>query len=404
MKRISFSPPRVDQEIINEVVDALKSGWITTGPKTKALEKEIVKMTHSRACLCVNSATAGMELMLRWFGVQAGDEVIVPAFTYCSTANVVVHLGAKPVMVDINEDDLCINLDQVEEAINEKTKAIIGVDLAGLPAQMDQIMRLAKQKASLFNPNHTNQVQMGRMLVMTDAAHSLGAQLNHQPAVLSSDAAVYSFHAVKNLTTAEGGAINLNLPDTFSVEDVYAYLNMLSLHGQSKDALAKFGKGSWEYDVLEAGYKCNMPDVLAAMGLVEIKRYEQDTLVKRQSLFERYIQGLAGTPGLTLPVMKTASRIGSYHLFLLRLGTGDRSKRDRIIDLMNDRGVSLNVHYKPLPLLSIYKRMGYDIDAYPVSKDQFDRVISLPLFYDLELSDVDYICKNLKEVLEAVGI
>lgn len=402
MQKIAFSPPRIDKAIIDSVVSALESGWITTGPKTKALERAIVEMTDSKTCLCVNSATAGMELMLRWFGVGEGDEVIVPSFTYCSTANVVVHCGAKPVMVDVNPDDLCIDINEVSSKVNARTKAIIGVDLAGLPANTEALMTLVKQKADLFTPNGEVQRELGRMLLMTDAAHSLGAQYKGLAASKFSDVSVYSFHAVKNLTTAEGGAININLPDTIDADQVYKYLNTMSLHGQSKDALEKFGKGSWEYDVIDAGYKCNLPDVLSAIGLVEIGRYESDTLVKRKALFNRYLEQLAKENRIELPFMEDQERIGSYHLCLIRLKNAERKHRDTIIDKLSERGISTNVHYKPLPLLSAYSNRGYRIEDYPVSAQLFNSIISLPLFYNLSKEQVDYVCSNLKEVLDEV--
>ena len=402
MNKIPFSPPRIDQSIIDSVVSALQSGWITTGPKTKALEKEISSLTGTEKCLCVNSATAGMELMLRWFGVGAGDEVIIPAYTYCSTANVVVHLGATPIMVDVKESDLCLAIEQVEEHINERTKAIIGVDLGGLPVRSDQLIEIAEAHKSQFKPEGVNQEKLGRMLVMTDAAHSIGAQLHQRAAVLAADVSVYSFHAVKNLTTAEGGAINLNLKDKFDEDEIYKYLNSMSLHGQSKDALEKFGKGSWEYDVIDAGFKCNMPDVLAAIGLIEIGRYANDTLVKRAKLYNRYIENLKDLHGITLPFMEDEDRIGSYHLFLLRLTEPNRGKRDLIIERMAEEGISLNVHYKPLPLLTAYSSRGYTMDKYPVSNKLFNSVISLPIFYDLTLDQVDHVCERLKVILQEV--
>jgi dTDP-4-amino-4,6-dideoxygalactose transaminase len=403
MNKIPFSPPRIDQDIIDSVVSALQSGWITTGPKTKSLEKEISRITGTEKCLCVNSATAGMELMLRWFGIGEGDEVIIPAYTYCSTANVVVHLGAKPIMIDVNARDLCMSIDQIEDKITENTKAIIGVDLAGLPVRSDLIMQIAESNKDKFVPKGKVQEQLGRMLVMTDAAHSIGAKLNHKAAVLSGDVSVYSFHAVKNLTTAEGGAVNLNLKEYFDEDAIYKYLNTMSLHGQSKDALEKFGKGSWEYDVIDAGYKCNMPDVLAAIGLVEIERYEKDTLVKRKHIYDHYLKCLAGTEGLVLPFMEDEKRTGSYHLFLLRLASPNRPLRDQIIERMANRGISLNVHYKPLPLLTAYSSRGYTMDAYAISDDLFNSVISLPVFYDLTFDQVDYICTELKNLLSELS-
>lgn len=402
MNKIPFSPPRIDQDIIDSVVSALQSGWITTGPKTKSLEKEISRITGTEKCLCVNSATAGMELMLRWFGIGEGDEVIVPAYTYCSTANVVVHLGAKPIMIDVSERDLCMSIDLIEGKINERTKAIVGVDLAGLPVRSDLIMQIAESNKDKFVPKGIVQEQLGRMLVMTDAAHSIGAKLNQQAAVLSGDVSVYSFHAVKNLTTAEGGAINLNLKGYFDEDAIYKYLNTMSLHGQSKDALEKFGKGSWEYDVIEAGYKCNMPDVLAAIGLVEIGRYEEDTLVKRKAIYNQYLESLKSVGGIELPFMQDADREGSYHLFLLRLSEPNRAKRDLIIEKMADLGISLNVHYKPLPLLTAYSKRGYDMHNVPTSEKLFHSVISLPVYYDLEPEMVDHVCSSLTSVLKEV--
>jgi len=402
MNKIPFSPPRIDQDIIDSVVSALKSGWITTGPKTKALEQEISKMTGTERCLCVNSATAGMELMLRWFGVSEGDEVIIPAYTYCSTANVVVHLGAKPIMVDVHADDLCMDYEHVAQHINGKTKAIIGVDLGGLPARTDILKKLAEAHKAKFVPSSPAQQALGRMLVMTDAAHSIGAKLNGKPAVQAGDVSVYSFHAVKNLTTAEGGAINLNLSEYFEEDKIYSYLNTMSLHGQSKDALEKFGKGSWEYDVIDAGFKCNMPDVLAAIGLVEVKRYENDTLIKRKSVYNRYLDRLNKMDDIVLPYMLDDNREGSYHLFLLRLKDPNREKRDLIIDEMADKGISLNVHYKPLPLLTAYASRGYKMEDYPRASALFESVISLPVFYDLSLEQIDYLCDTLEEVLKKV--
>ena len=269
MKKIPFSPPKMDKAIVDEVVATLNSGWITTGPRTKALEKEVEKLAQVPRVLCVNSCTGGLELMMRWLGIQEGDEVIVPAFTYCATANVVLHCGAKPIMVDVKSDDFTIDIEAVKNAITSKTKAIVPVDLGGMPIDYSELLNLVKSDEikNQFQPRTTIQQQLNRIAVITDAAHSIGASYLGQPAAKQADVTVFSFHAVKNLTTAEGGAICLNLPDSFDADEIYTKLNTKTVHGQSKDALAKFGKNSWEYDVVEAGYKFNMPDVLAAIGL-----------------------------------------------------------------------------------------------------------------------------------------
>ena len=402
MNKIPFSPPRIDDKIIHEVVDTLKSGWITTGPKTKQLEKEVAQITGSKKVFCVNSATAGMELMLRWWGVQEGDEVIVPAYTYCATANVVMHCGATPIMVDVNPEDASINIAAVQAAITPQTKAIMPVDLGGMPIDYQALNKMlaTKEVQSKFQPANPQQTQLGRLLVLTDAAHSIGAKYQDQAAATWPDAAVFSFHAVKNLTTAEGGAICMNLPDGFDLDVLYKQLNTSSLHGQSKDALAKFGKNSWEYDVTEPGFKCNMPDVLASIGLVEIKRYMQDTLPRRQQLFQAYLDRLSKFEWAELPIWQDEKRSSSAHLFLLRIKDITLEQRNAIIQHIFDQGVSVNVHYKPLPLLSFYKNLGYQMSDYPVSKDWWERVITLPLFYDLTEAQIDRVVGAVVNAVE----
>ena len=286
---IPFSPPYIDQAIIEEVTRALSSGWITTGPRTKKLEQKVADYVGVPKVLCLNSATAGMELMLRYFGIGPGDEVIIPAYTYCATANVVSHTGATPVMVDSNPEDFNISIEGIKEAITEKTKAIIAVDFAGFPCDYDEINDLVNSSSvrSRFKPSSVAQEKLGRILVMSDAAHSLGAVYYGTMVGALCDVTVFSFHAVKNLTTAEGGAVCLNLPKSFDAEEVYKELNIFSLHGQSKDAFAKTQKGAWEYDVLFPGYKWNMTDILASIGLIEIDRYEEN-LSQRKSILDRY--------------------------------------------------------------------------------------------------------------------
>ncbi len=384
MVKVPFSPPRIDDEIINAVVDTLKSGWITTGPKTKQFEKNITEYCGNKATLCVNSASAGLELILRWFGVKEGDEVILPAYTYCATANVIVHCGATPVFVDIN-DDFNISVDNIEKAITERTKVIMPVDIVGLPCDYDEINTLIKKNKiiSIFKPQSEEQLKLGRILVLADAAHSLGADYTGKKSGSLTDITVFSFHAVKNLTTAEGGAICLNLPLPFNNDDCYNKLCIKSLHGQTKDALSKTQKGNWRYDVIEPGYKCNMTDMQAAMGLVELARYEKDMLVKRKHIFELYSELLKNYQWVELPVYKNNKKKSSYHVYLIRIKGINEQMRDRIIEHVSNKDVSVNVHFIPVPMLSYYKNAGNDIKDFPVTYDNFSRAISLPVFYDI---------------------
>jgi dTDP-4-amino-4,6-dideoxygalactose transaminase len=402
---IPFSPPRIDQLIIDEVIDTLKSGWITTGPKTKLFEKRLTEYSGCKATLCLNSATAGLELMLRWFGVGPGDEVIVPAYTYCATANVVVHCGAKPVMVDVNAHDFNINPQKVREAITPRTKVIMPVDIAGFPCDYDDLYQIVNDKdvRNLFRPSNGVQQQLGRILILADAAHSLGASYKGAKIGSVADITVFSFHAVKNLTTAEGGAVALNLPDPFDNQALYQYLCIYSLHGQSKDALAKMQKGAWRYDVIEAGYKANMTDIQASIGLVELARYDNDTLVKRRQVCEFYNQHLGKYDWAILPPLTDGDKVTSYHAYLLRIKGVDESQRDRIIQRIFDRDVSVNVHFQPLPLLTAYKKLGYDINDYPVAYRNYAQEISLPVFYDItdqqQQQVVESVVQSVKEVL-----
>jgi len=401
MEKIPFAPPRIDQAIIDEVTAALRSGWITTGPRTKQLEKEVAALTGVPAVLCLGSATAGMELVLRWLGISEGDEVIVPAYTYCATANVVLHCGAKPVMVDVLRTDGTIDPQKVAAAITPRTKAVMPVDLGGMPANYRELWEIIRDPATVkqFQPHSPEQEKLGRIALVADAAHSIGAAYRRKPAAQWCDAAVFSFHAVKNITTAEGGAICLNFPEPFDNTAIYQTLNRLSLHGQSKDALAKFGGAGWEYDVLEAGYKCNMPDVLAAIGLVEIRRYAEDTLPRRRSQFELYHRLLAPYPWAELPFYATAEKQSSNHLYLLRINGIGLEQRNAIIERIFEKGVSVNVHYKPLPMLSVYKTLGYSIADYPVACDFFQREISLPVFYDLTPEQQERVVEVVKNAI-----
>ena len=397
---IPFSPPRIDDKIIHEVTAALKSGWITTGPRTKDFEKKLTAYCGNKTTICLNSATAGLEIMLRWFGVGEGDEVILPAYTYSATANVVMHVGARPVFVDVNKDDFNISVAEVKKAITERTKVIMPVDFAGYPCDYNAINELVKAEASRFKATTEVQQTLGRILVLSDSAHSFGASYHSKKCGALTDVSVFSFHAVKNLTTAEGGAVALNLPEPFDNEAVYKYLCVLTLHGQNKDALAKTQKGNWKYDIVEAGYKCNMTDLTAAIGLVELERYDNDTQVKRRRIFEWYDAGFKQDKRFQLPTHVTATSNGCYHLYPLRINGISEEQRDAIMKEIFEREVSVNVHFIPVPMMSFYKNKGYDIANYPVTYDNFSREISLPVYYDLSEEQVQTV---IKAVIDSVN-
>ena len=404
MSLLPFSPPRIDDEIIQEVTAALKSGWITTGPRTKQFEKDMSVYNGNPYTLCLNSATAGLEIMLRWFGVKEGDEVILPAYTYSATANVVIHCGAKPVLVDVNPDDFNINTALIKAAITPRTKVIMPVDIGGLPCDYSAIMEVisSAEVKSIFHAENERQQQLGRILLLSDAAHSLGAVYKNKKTGNWADATVYSFHAVKNLTTAEGGAIALNFPAPFNNQEIYNYLCIFTLHGQNKDALAKMQKGNWKYDIIEAGYKCNMTDIMAAIGLVELRRYENDTLPKRKAICEYYYNTLKGYPWAEVPVLRNQDSETSYHLFQLRIKGVTEEERDLIIQRIFDEDVSVNVHFIPLPRLSFYKNLGYQMEQYPVAYDNFSREISLPVFYALDETALQRVTDAVIKAVQSV--
>ncbi|MFT6715677.1 MAG: dTDP-4-amino-4,6-dideoxygalactose transaminase [Saprospiraceae bacterium] len=400
---IPFSPPRIDNKIVDEVSKALTSGWITTGPRTKALEVKIGNHCGVPKVLCLSSATAGMELMLRHMGIGPGDEVIIPAYTYCATANVVCHTGATPVMVDVNEGDFNINVELIKKAITKNTKAIIPVDFAGLPCDYDDINDLVQNPEikALFSPNNERQKKLGRIMVMSDAAHSFGGIYYGTNVGSLCDVSVFSFHAVKNLTTAEGGAICLNFPSGFDMEQIYKELNTMSLHGQSKDAFAKAQKGAWEYDVIEPGYKCNMTDILASIALVEIDRYDED-LAKRKEIFDQYATELSKHDWAIIPPYETDIKISSYHVFALRIKNITVAERNEIIQKIFDKDVSVNVHFKPLPMLTAYKKRGHDINDYPVALSLFESEISLPVYFNLTKEQVNTVIKAVASSVQEV--
>ncbi len=402
---IPFSPPRMDQKILDAVTETLKSGWITTGPKTKLFEKKLASYCAADAVICLNSATAGLEIMLRWFGVKEGDEVILPAYTYSATANVIIHCGAKPVFVDVNPTDFNIAISAIEKAINSRTKVIMPVDFGGFPCDYDAINSLAEKHAKAFTPEGDIQKKLGRILVLSDSAHSIGASYKGKKAGVLTDVSVFSFHAVKNLTTAEGGAVVLNLPAPFDNEDIYRKLCIKTLHGQDKDALAKMQKGNWRYDIIEPGYKCNMADLMAAIGLVELERYEHETLIRRRHIFDLYAFAFSNYSWAQVPVFEKdhGQTHSSYHLFALRIKGITEAQRDEIIRLIFQEDVSVNVHFIPVPMMSYYKGLGYDVRNYPNALDNYSREISLPVFYEMNAemvqTVVDAVSSSVQKVL-----
>lgn len=401
--KVPFSPPRMDQKMADAVVDTLFSGWITTGPKTKKLEDNLAEYTGGKAAVCLNSATAGLELALRWFGVKEGDEVILPAYTYCATANVVMHCGATPVLVDV-QSDFNIDIAKIKAAITPRTKVIMPVDIAGMPINYDALHELlsGEDVKAMFTPRGDEQEKLGRIMVLADAAHSLGAVYKGKKSGILADLSSFSFHAVKNLPTAEGGAIIINLPDHFDSQAVQKQFKIKSLHGQTKDALEKTKAGAWRYDIVEPGYKCNMTDIQAALGLVELERYDKDMLVKRKQVFDAYSNGLSPYEWAELPVYGTSDIVSCYHLYMLRIKGATEAQRDRIIELISEQEVAVNVHFQPLPLLSAYKSFGYKMDDFPVAWDNYSREISLPVFYDITQEQIEWVIQVVVSSVEKV--
>lgn len=401
---IPFSPPRIDQKIIDEVTAALQSGWITTGPRTKLFEKKITEYCGNKTTVAVNSWTMGMQVLLHWWGIKEGDEIILPAYTYCASANVIVHSGAKPVMVDINPEDFNISVEAIRKAITPRTKVIIAVDLAGFPCDYDLINALVKetQIQQQFSPNNELQSKLNRILVISDSAHSFGATMNGNRSGSLTDISSFSFHAVKNLTTAEGGALCFNLPEGFDHDEIYKEFCTLILHGQNKDALAKTQKGNWRYDVEEPGFKCNMTDLQAAIGLVELDRY-QESLDRRKSIFDRYDTAFQNEKWAILPLHTTKEKVTSYHLYQLRIVDITEVQRDAIMQLIFDQDVSVNVHFLPLPTLTAYKKRGYKIEDYPETWNKYHNEISLPVYFNLTDENVKTVVAAVKNAVKIVN-
>ena len=397
MKKIPFSPPDMSEAEINEVAEALRSGWITTGPKTKEFERLIALCCQTEQAVCLNSATACMELILRVLGVGQGDEVITPAYTYTATASVTCHVGAKVVMVDTAPDSFEMDYDKLADAITERTKVVLPVDLAGVVCDYDKIFAAVESKKHLFSPANDIQKAYGRVIVLADAAHAFGAKWHGKMCGEIADFTSFSFHAVKNLTTAEGGALTWRNHDGVDNESLYKQFQLLSLHGQNKDAFAKTRLGAWEYDIVAPYYKCNMTDVMAGIGLTQLKRYPE-MLYRRRQIIERYNEGLKGCDVQVLDHFGD-DHSSSGHLYLVRLLGEDVEYRNVVIEQMAERGIACNVHYKPLPIMTAYKNLGFDIANYPNAYNQYHNEITLPLHTSLTDEDVEYVISNFVDII-----
>lgn len=440
IRNIPFSPPDMTEQEVAEVREAILSGWITTGPRTKMLEQQISEFVHTQKTVCLNSATASMEMVLHLLGIGPGDEVIVPAYTYTATASVVTHVGAKLVMVDSQKDSVEMDYDQLEKAITEKTKVIVPVDLGGIVADYDRVYEIVERKKALFHPSNDLQKKFGRIIVSADCAHSFGAwrdvnvndNENLKPEACNlkptrrvkkmageiADFSSFSFHAVKNFTTAEGGAMTWNLPfgndnvdlnvnyfptvpkvecETWN-ELLYRLSQLFSLHGQNKDALAKTKLGAWEYDIIGPWYKCNMTDIMAALGLVQMQRYQQ-LLKRRYEIVEKFNEGLKDLPVAVLN-HRDADHCSSHHLYLIRLLSKTREETNKVIEMMAERGIATNVHYKPLPMMTAYKALGFDIKDYPNAYHLFENEITFPLHTKFSDEDMDYIITNFVDIVK----
>ena len=395
---IPFSPPDISDEEINEVVDALKSGWITTGPKTKKLEEELLQFTGTNKGVCLNSQTAAAEMTLRVLGIGQGDEVITSAYTYTATASVVDHVGAKLVLVDTQEENLEMDYEKLKQAINEKTKVIIPVDLGGVPCDYDKIFQIVEEKKNLFKAKNEIQKAYNRVIVMADTAHALGAEYKGKKVGSIADFSNFSFHAVKNFTTAEGGYATWKNKEGIDNEKLYKQYQLLSLHGQSKDALSKTKLGSWEYDVVGPWYKCNMTDVLAGIGLAQVKRYPR-LLKRRKEIIEKYDKAFRPL-GIKSLNHFDQNHKSSGHLYISQVPGIDTEQRNKIIEEMAEKGIACNVHYKPLPLLTAYKNLGFEIKDYPNAYNHYKNEITLPLHTKLTDEEVDYIIKSFCEIVK----
>lgn len=400
--KIPFSPPYINQQVIDEVVDSLKSGWITTGPKVKALEEEICKLSGAKRALGVNSWTSGAILTLRWLGLKEGDEVIVPAYTYSATALAVLWAGGKPVMVD-SGDDFNISVEAIRKAITSRTKAIIPVDIAGFPCDYEAIMSLVNEPEvkAMFCPTSDVQRKLGRILVLSDSAHSIGARYDGRRSGSETDIAIFSLHAVKNITTAEGGAICLNMPAPFDNDDLYNELRLRSLNCQTKDAFTKSKAGGWRYDIVGQGMKCNLADVNAAIGLAQIRMYDH-LLAERKRVFHEYAEGFRPYDWAITPPAEQPGKESSYHVYALRIKGITEQQRDEIIQEISKSEVAVNVHFIPMPMLTLFKNLGYDIKDYPQAYRNYAHEISLPVYPQLTSEQTAFVVKTVVDAYNKV--
>ena len=391
--KIPFSLPVIDNDVIAEMEDTLlNTGWLTSGPKVVAFEEELRKLTTSDAVVCVNSWTSGAMLVLRWLGVGQGDEVIIPAYTYAATALACLNIGATPVMVDVTGDYI-IDVTKIRRAISTKTKVVIPVDIGGWPCDYGEILEIVSDVtvAKEFRPSNAIQERLGRILVLADAAHSLGARYRGLPVGMVADVTVFSFHSVKNVTTGEGGAVCLNLPSEFSPDDEYNYLKALSLNGQTKSAFEKNQKDVWRYDIIDQGLKVNLPDLCAAVGLAQIRKYESELLPERKSIFQYYSGRLSEYDWAILPQSEDSLKVSSCHLYLLRIDGFSEEQRDRMIVAIGQMGVGVNVHYIPLPMMTLFKNLGYKMHDYPVTFELYENEITLPVYNGLTIEQQEYV-------------
>lgn len=396
---IPFSLPVIDKDVINEMNDTLtKTGWLTSGPKVVALENEFKKLTTAPSVVCVNSWVSGAMLMLRWLGVGYGDEVIVPSYTYCATALSCLNIGAKPVMVDVL-DDFTIDTTKIKAAITSNTKAILPVDIGGWPCDYDKIYEVLKDSEvkGLFKPQSPNQEKLGRIMVLADAAHSVGASYKGKPVGTVADVTIFSLHSVKNITTGEGGAICLNLPEQYNHAEEYKFLKALSINGQTKSAFEKNQAGGWKYDIIAQGLKVNMPDLCASVGLAQIRKYTVELLPERKEIFHFYKQELAKYQWAIIPPSETEQRTSSFHLFLLRIKNITEQQRDAIIQHISNQKVGVNVHYIPMPMLTLFKNLGYRIEDYPNTYKLYANEITLPVYNGLKKEQLTRVVKTVVE-------
>ena len=399
-RTIPFSPPDMGDNEINEVIGTLKSGWITTGPKVKEFEKEIAQFCHTSQAVCLNSATACMEMTLRLLGVGPGDEVITSAYTYTASCSVICHVGATPVLVDVSKGSYEMDYDQLADKITDRTKVIIPVDLAGIMCDYDRIFEVVEARKDLFHPSNQLQKAFGRIIVMADAAHAFGAERKGKMCGEVADFTSFSFHAVKNLTTAEGGAVVWRDIPEIDNEWIYHQYQLLSLHGQTKDALNKTKLGAWEYDIMSPSYKCNMTDIMAGIGLAQFERYPE-LLRRRKEIISQYDAALKPL-GIEVLNHYSDDHQSSGHLYLTRIPGLNPEQRNHIIEKMAEKGIACNVHYKPLPLLTAYKNLGFDIKDYPNAYDMYKNEITLPLHTHLSDEDIEYIIQSFKEILSCL--